>query len=90
MRPDDQIRLQHMLDACREASSFVAGRRRTDLGQDRMLLLALAKCIEILGEAASHVSGETRAMIPDIPWRSVIAMRNRLIHGYFDVDPDIV
>jgi uncharacterized protein with HEPN domain len=42
---DDAIRLRHMLDASREALSFAAGRSRADLGQDRMLLLALVKCV---------------------------------------------
>ena len=90
MRNDDRIRMQHMLDAAREAMAFAAGRDRSDLDTDRMLLLSLVKCIEILGEAASRVSGEARAASPNFPWRDIVAMRNRLIHGYFDIDPDIV
>ncbi len=55
-----------------------------------MLLLALVKCIEIMGEAAGKVSGDVREDAPDIPWANIVAMRNRLIHGYFDINPDIV
>jgi uncharacterized protein with HEPN domain len=55
-----------------------------------MLLLSLVKAIEILGEAASRVSEETRSEFCSIPWRDIIAMRNRLIHGYFDINLDIV
>ena len=90
MRDDDRIRIRHMLDAAREAMAFAAGRDRSDLDTDRMLLLSLVKCVEILGEAASRVSGEAQAASPHIPWQDIVAMRNRLIHGYFDIDPDIV
>ena len=79
-----------MLDACQEALAFAEGHDRNDLYQDRMLLLALAKCVEIIGEAAGKVSGDVRADAPDIPWPNIVAMRNRLIHGYFDINPDIV
>ncbi|MCY4496704.1 MAG: hypothetical protein OXC14_05400 [Rhodospirillaceae bacterium] len=54
MREDDAIRLRHMLDAAREAVSFTQGRTRGDLDNDRQLVLALIKEIEIVGEAARH------------------------------------
>lgn len=78
-----------MLDA-REAVSFVTGRSERDLETDRMLALALVKCLEIVGEAASQVSAEGRAASPDIPWRSAIGTRNRLIHGYSEIDYNVV
>jgi uncharacterized protein with HEPN domain len=55
-----------------------------------MLLRALVNCIEVLGEAAAHVGEEMRAATPDIPWRAIVAMRNRLIHAYFDINKDVV
>jgi len=79
-----------MLDAAREAQEFARGRQRSDLNSDRMLTLCLVKCIEIIGEAAAKVSEETRAECPSLPWADVIGMRNRLIHGYFDIDLDRV
>jgi uncharacterized protein with HEPN domain len=90
MRKDDLARLRHMLDASREATSFVQGKSRVDLDRQRMLVLSLVKCIEIVGEAAGRISEETRGAFPRLPWREITAMRNRLIHGYFDVDLDIV
>jgi len=90
MRKDDLVRLRHMLDAAREAQEFARGRQRSDLNRDRMLTLSLVKCIEIIGEAAAKVSEETRAECPSLPWADVIGMRNRLIHGYFDIDLDRV
>ncbi len=90
MRRDDAIRLRHMLDSAREAQRFLTGRVREDLVRDRMLLLSLVKAIEILGEAASRVSPEARAECPKVPWLDIVAMRNRLIHAYFDINQDIV
>ncbi len=90
MNESDVIRLRHMLDATREALSFIAGRSNEDLRRDRMLVLALVKEIEIIGEAASRISDESRKALPRIPWPKIIAMRNRLIHAYADVDPAIV
>ena len=79
-----------MLDAAREAMSFAAGKDRGCLNTDRMLVLSLTKDIEIIGEAASKVSEETRNDCPDIPWSDVISMRNHLIHAYFDIDLDVL
>ena len=90
MQNEDRVRIQHMLDASREAISFTEGQDASALEQNRMLLFALVKCVEIIGEAASRVSDELRDATPDIPWRNIVAMRNRLIHGYFDVNPRII
>ncbi len=90
MQRDDRIRLKHMLDAARETQAFVASKTRTDLDTDRKLTLALVKCIEVIGEAASRVSVQTRDALSAIPWGDIIGMRNRLIHGYFAVNLDIV
>jgi uncharacterized protein with HEPN domain len=79
-----------MLDAAREAMSFAAGRSRDDLDRDRMLVLAIVKDVEIIGEAASRTTTAARAAHPDVPWMQIIAMRNRLIHAYFDVDLQVV
>jgi uncharacterized protein with HEPN domain len=52
--------------------------------------LALARLLEIVGEAAGRVSDETRALHSEIPWPQIIGLRNRLIHGYDAVDYDIL
>jgi uncharacterized protein with HEPN domain len=79
-----------MLDAAREAIAFTQNQTRAMLDSDRMLTLSLVKSIEIIGEAAARVSRECQERYPAIPWASIIAMRNRLIHAYFDVDLDRV
>ena len=90
MLRDDEIRLRHMLDAAREAVSFARCRVRSDLDTDRQLVLSLVKDIEIVGEAASQVSESFRTQAPEIPWQSMVAMRNRLVHAYFSFNLDIV
>ena len=90
MFKDDRIRMQHMLDAALEAESFSATRSRSDLDHDRMLVLSLVKDVEIIGEAAAHITEDTRAKHPEIPWSEIVGMRNRLIHAYFDIDLDRV
>jgi len=55
-----------------------------------MLLFALVRAIEIVGEAANKISDEARAALPAIPWPAIVGMRNRLIHAYFEVDPQLV
>jgi len=79
-----------MLDAAQKARRFIQGRERTDLEMDEMLSLAIVRLLEIVGEAAAHVSEPVQASLPGIPWRQITGARNRLIHGYFDVDLDIV
>lgn len=90
MRKDDEIRLRHMLDAAREAVSFTLGRTRGDLENDRRLVLALVKDIEIVGEAGTRITETTREQLPTIPWEEIIGMRNRLVHAYFSINLDIV
>jgi uncharacterized protein with HEPN domain len=90
MRAEDRVRLRHMVEAAENAGQFIAGRQRTELDEDRMLLFALVHAIEVLGEAASRISEETQATHPGIPWRAIIGMRNRLIHAYFEINTEIV
>lgn len=90
MRNDDLIRLRHMRDSAKEAQSYIAGKKRSDLYHDRMLAHSLVRCIEIVGEATVKVSPQCRSETPLIPWRDIVAMRNRLIHAYFDINLDQV
>ncbi len=55
-----------------------------------MLLFALVRAIEIVGEAASKVGEATREASTDIPWPLIVSMRNRLVHAYFNVDHEVV
>ncbi len=86
----DKVRIRHILDASKEAVEFAKGRSRTDLDSDRKLSLSLVRLLEIIGEAARGLSEEFRVQHPELPWKKMTGMRDRLIHGYYDVNLDVV
>ena len=79
-----------MIEAATDIVSFTAGRARADLDRDRMLALALARAIEIFGEAAAKTSAEARKKLPAVAWGLAAGMRNRLAHAYFDIEYDLL
>jgi uncharacterized protein with HEPN domain len=90
MQEDDRIRIRHMIEAGEAVTRFIADRKPADLSSDQLLLFALVRALEIVGEAAARISQETRSRADSIPWKAIVGMRNRLVHAYFDVDVDIV
>ena len=90
MGRNDETRLRHILDAVREAVAFSEGRSRGDLDKNRMLSLSLVRLLEIIGEASRGISEEFRLGNPEVAWKKMTGMRDRLIHGYFDVNLDVV
>lgn len=89
-RHSDLIRLRHMLDHACEAVALVQGKTRGDLANTRLLQLGLVRLVEIIGEAATRVSKDVQAKHTSIPWEDVVGMRNKLIHGYDQVDMGIL
>jgi uncharacterized protein with HEPN domain len=89
-RRNPRIALQQMLSHTEESIQLCAGKTRQDLESDRLLNLALVRLLEIIGEAANRVPVEVQEANPAIPWLQIIGLRNRLIHGYDEVDYDIL
>src|SRR4051812_16009522 len=87
---DDQATLRQMLAHAREALALVQGKSRAELDRQRVVALALRQLLQIVGEAAGRVSPAYCDSHPEIPWAQVVALRNRLIHGYDVIDLDIV
>jgi len=85
MRPDE-ILLLDMLLAAREAVEFLRRSSLEEFEGDRMRQLAVVKSIEVIGEAASRISDSFRDAHPELPWRDIIGMRHRLVHGYFEIN----
>jgi uncharacterized protein with HEPN domain len=79
-----------MIEAAQTAQRFIVGRQRADLDSDEMLLFAVVQAIQIVGQAATHISAETRAAAPAVPWARIIGMRNRLVHAYADINHEVV
>ncbi len=90
MFKNDLVRLCHILDAAREAVELAAGKSKRDIEDERMLNLSLVRLIEVVGEAANCISPEGRGKYPSIPWQQIIGMRNRLIHGYDEIDFEVL
>jgi len=83
----DTKRLNDIRRMCANAATLVR-RGRAAIEADEVLWLALERAIEIAGEAATQLSGETRARFPDLEWRELIAVRVILAHAYHRVDLD--
>jgi uncharacterized protein with HEPN domain len=79
-----------MLEAARDVTTIAAGRSMDDLRTDMPMRRAMVNAIQEIGEAAAKVSALGRARIPAIPWAVVVGMRNRLVHGYDEVNVEIV
>lgn len=79
-----------MVACCEKVIAYAEGIDRQGFEADSMRYDATLRNLELIGEAATHVPADVRAMAGDVPWRMVIALRNRLIHGYLGIDDDTV
>jgi uncharacterized protein with HEPN domain len=87
---DHRLYVEDMLEFCERALSYVQGLECQAFAADRMRYDASLRNIELIGEAATRVPPEIRELAPDLPWRKVVATRNRLIHAYLGIDLDTV
>ncbi len=83
---DDDITLRQILDHAREAHNFIQGMDEVTFVNDRLRYLAVTKLVSSVGEAATRLSQEKRELLPQIPWRQVVGMRNILMHMYHRID----
>ena len=90
MLRDDSFHLRHMLEAAQVSRSFTQDRIRSDLDTNLMFFYALVKAVEIIGEAAAHVSEVFQSRHPEIEWADITSMRNWLVHAYYDINRDTV
>ena len=90
MLTSDRVRLQHIVDAAKRIVVITRGRTRRDIEDDLVLPFALLALLQIIGEAANHVSDEYQEEHAEIDWKGMTGLRNRLVHAYFDVDYDVL
>ena len=86
----DEALLLDMLIAASDAREFVSGLDFEAFRHSKLHQNAVVRALEIVGEAASQVSDGYRSQHPDVPWKQMIGMRNRLIHGYSKVSLEVM
>lgn len=89
MRSDSE-RLADILDAVQRIRRHVKAGDRRGFDEDEVLQSAVLRWFEIIGEASRGLTDQFRDEHPEVPWREVFGMRNRVTHGYFDIDLDVV
>jgi uncharacterized protein with HEPN domain len=82
--------LQHILDEIAYLHTQTPDLAQEAFMHNASLKRAFTRSIEIIGEAVKYMPAELKQKYPHINWRAIAGMRDRLIHGYFDVDYDIV
>jgi len=87
---DNTVYLRHILDEIVFLKRISHRRTLEDLINDDYFAHAVRSAIEVIGEAANNVPDRIKSENPDIPWRDMAALRNRIIHGYFRIDYSIV
>ena len=82
--------LQDIVDMMAKVEQFTTGMTFEEFMGDDKTIFAIVRALEIVGEATKHIPAAIRTRHPDLPWRNMAGMRDKLIHDYLDVDLDIV
>ena len=82
--------LADILDCLEQAQAFVVGMTFEDFSSDRKTRFAVVQALEIVGEATKRLPSELKDRYPNLPWRDMAGMRDKLIHDYFGIDPQVV
>lgn len=86
----DPLRLKHILEACERIQDYVRENSIDDLNDNSLEYYGLIKNLEIIGEAAYKLTNDFRDKHPATDWRSIIAMRHLMVHGYYKIRTQIV
>ncbi|MCK4224221.1 MAG: DUF86 domain-containing protein [candidate division Zixibacteria bacterium] len=86
----DKIYLQHIYEAAGYIESFIGSMERDEFFKNNLVQSAVIRQLEIIGEAVKNLSGVLRRKYKEIPWSDIAGLRDKLIHGYFGVDLELV
>jgi uncharacterized protein with HEPN domain len=89
-RERDRTYLRHILDAISNIERFVEGLSKEEFLKNVEKQYAVLRGLEIIGESTKNLSRELRAKHREVPWKEIAGMRDKLIHGYFAVDLELV
>ena len=90
MSRDEIMYLEDITESCEKILRFTAGLSKPGLIGDVRTYDAVVRNLEIIGEAAKHISENLRKQMPDIDWRKAAGLRDMLAHAYFGIDNDIL
>lgn len=80
--------IQDMIEFCERISDFTAGYEKASFIEDSLVYDATSRNLELIGDATAHVSQSVRDSSPAVPWQDLVALRNRLVHGYESIGND--
>jgi len=89
MRSDEDY-IEDILDAIEKIGEFTEGMSYEEFLMDDKTKFAVVRALEVIGEASKRVSAELKGRHPEIPWKAMAGMRDKLIHAYFGVDWEVV
>jgi uncharacterized protein with HEPN domain len=87
---DDTLYIEDMLEFSAKAMAYAADLSEQTLTHEPMRYDAILRNLELIGEASTHVPASLRALAPEVPWREVVATRNRVAHAYLGIASDTV
>ncbi|SRR5258708_25903849 len=85
-----KLYFQDILTAIDDIENFTQGMIYDSFLSDKKTVQAVTRSLEIIGEAASHMSVEIRTKYPDLPWEKMTSMRNKVLHEYFGIDEEVI
>jgi len=79
--------IEDIIEHMNYAEDFIKNLTFEEFAKDKKTILSVTKCIQVVGEATKHIPDAIRDKYPEIPWRDLAGIRDRLVHGYFKVNP---